>query len=171
MDIEDVEDVELRAWLQAPDLPGDGDPLDAAPARYGDPAGDTQGEDEGDLLDFVAALCGDDMCLGFRTHGPVGKHTQLQVRMAPFRRKGADGLLVIPPEGAARVVLPTQQPVDVAVEVDRRQDEVRVRLPRFQHPDCPDGCELHVGPAEARDPRDQRLLDSVDIYYRVPWPD
>ena len=169
VDIEDVEDVELRAWLQAPELSWDGDPLDSAPARYGDPAGDTQGDDEGDLLDFVAALCGDQLCLGFRTDGPVGKHTQLKVRLAPFRRKGADGILVVPPDGAVLVECPMHEPVDVAVEVDRGENEVRVRLPRFPHPDCPDGCELHVGPAEARDHRDKRLFDAVDIYYRVPW--
>jgi len=168
VDLEDVEDIELRAWLEAPEQAADGDPLAAALDRYRDPEGDAE-SDAGDLLDFVTTRCGEYICLGFRTAQPLGDHVRLQVRIAPFRQKGIDGHVVVPAGGDALVELPIHQPANVAVVMDRDREVIRLRLPRFPHPACEAGCEMHIGPAETRDERGNQLLDTVDIYYRVTW--
>ncbi len=167
VDVADVRDTELSAWLEGAALAGDADPLDAADEAFADRRGDA--EDEGaDLLAFVAATCGDRLCVGVELVDELADGATLHVDLAPFQGRGQGGRIVVDADGEVRVESPRDQRWSAPIRANVDGRVIRVRVPLAGLPGCEQGCDLHVGPAATLQV-DGVVLDRAELRYHVAW--
>jgi hypothetical protein len=165
-DVEAAAAADLSAWLEGEVLPGDADPLSAADRRFADDRGEAS-RAGADLRTFVAATCGERLCLGIELAAKLGEGLALQVDFAPFKGRGAGGRIVLRAGRAdATLEMPPGHPQEIPIRTTLDGREIRIRLPMHAIAGCETACELHVGPATVVD-ADGDVLDDLDLRYRI----